>query len=261
MDLEKETKLYENAIRQKSMSIEKLLIQAFFPQSQKTLNDPRFQLAAWHMIANHADARNYLNEFAAILRSKTGEDIMSPDEFLQDSRRALTIFGYLLMTAETVFLTGNPFIAQYALQEAIESNEALRQAADPEAFNLLFEKLIAMYYEDAKARKFIFSGSELRDDERLFVGRIPDTEDVRVQDQIRDRSLMPVSVDGSRFYAGWISQHLIPGGVVKVDGIYDMSDLEAHLAEQQLQAAQAARRGAERVRGPRLKWLILPRGR
>ena len=57
IDKKKENALYDAALRETPLSIEKVLSEVFLQPKSPVLNDPRFQLAAWRMILSREEAK------------------------------------------------------------------------------------------------------------------------------------------------------------------------------------------------------------
>lgn len=126
MDTEREARLYENAMSQKPLPIEKTLVEAFMAPRPVAINDPRFQLVAWRMVVNR-------EESGAEFLHKIGlgyENYADVQTFIsKDPGFALAFFQSLLTGVENIFEAGDPKAAVHAMKEGLKnriSNESDR---------------------------------------------------------------------------------------------------------------------------------------
>ncbi|MCM8775966.1 MAG: hypothetical protein NC930_06435, partial [Candidatus Omnitrophica bacterium] len=135
IDEAKETQLYEDALRQKPVPLEKLLVEAYFQPRSSMLNDPRFQLVAPHLVMNRSRVQRYLSRLDGPQREAgIGQEGVRQD--VQDVHTGLYLRA---LTFETIYQIGR---FDLAVKQMCDAVDAQIPAADRKAIK---SKLIDPY--------------------------------------------------------------------------------------------------------------------
>ncbi|MBI4115168.1 MAG: hypothetical protein HY447_01195, partial [Candidatus Omnitrophica bacterium] len=201
IDSEKEAALYEQAIKQKPMPLEKLLVEAFFPPKSGVLNDPRFQLSTWRMVVNRAEARQLLYEMA------NGRSSREFSEILKQS-----VLFWILVALQEVFNRKNAKEAVAFLRAELRKHNEL---ASVESFLDILER--GELRSDGDKQYYIIPAEALggRHDESLvFVKYRSEARYSEVKNILRSRASreeISISVDGHGIAAAVLPNYLVEG--------------------------------------------------
>ncbi|MBU3759672.1 MAG: hypothetical protein FGM27_07065, partial [Candidatus Omnitrophica bacterium] len=96
IDEKKETALYEASLKQTAMPLEQRLVEAFQVPKSGQLNDPRFQLAAWHLMI----AKGEVSDFLRVALSEDRQAMVKNPQFTQAfTTLSLTVILSLMLSA------------------------------------------------------------------------------------------------------------------------------------------------------------------
>ncbi|MDD5218307.1 MAG: hypothetical protein PHS88_09430, partial [Candidatus Omnitrophica bacterium] len=225
IDTKKETGLYENALRKKPIPLETSLIEAFFPPRQVTLSDPRFQLAAWHMVLSVESGRETLTKFSQTLADKgmmaPGTNLaeeMNALQFIQnDPDQALVVFALSLLIAESNCQNRNPILSKHEIMESIRKQAEAKVISSEDAriisstIGQLIDDLVRIYVEDPQGRKVMISKSGLNGnaEDVLVIAKVDDTQRFH---EVLEKGTR-IDVPRGKYVMRWIPGESIPGNM------------------------------------------------
>ncbi len=201
IDHSKEARLYEEAIQQKPLSMEKLLVEAFFPPKSAALNDPRFQLSAPRFVPSRTQGEEFLYQIGNGASREQLEE------------RAGQILLYLLMEGT------EELVRHGSVEKAVEAwkrEQAQNPRAPRQIENLIKVFAQGSYFEEPSEKKRFFVPGIERGDKTLVLVRYP----VEVsRNEVRsdlglyrpNGEIEPVPVDGDLLEAIWADKLFVEG--------------------------------------------------
>ncbi|MBI3306355.1 MAG: redoxin domain-containing protein, partial [Candidatus Omnitrophica bacterium] len=96
IDTKKEAELYQNALRQSPMNMERFLVESYFPPKSAVLNDPRFQLSAGTTILSQSESRIALRNL-----------VKNPESVWKNAPHVHEVSLWLLMLIVSLFNAGD----------------------------------------------------------------------------------------------------------------------------------------------------------
>ncbi|MDP3919436.1 MAG: hypothetical protein Q8R76_01335 [Candidatus Omnitrophota bacterium] len=140
IDKARESELYESALRQEHIPLEKLLVESLFPAGTSELNDPRFQLSVERTVLDLDRLLSFLN------LSRRGRGAERALATYAPESLAVTL-AYMIV-AESIFRQRNLGGALEAMSKTARSE--LREE-ERDAVELMLERVVHAAYEDRGA--------------------------------------------------------------------------------------------------------------